>query len=90
MKINIQVEMPDAGKETKAALPSLDERVEYAICQIDCNTPEKKDAISFLRQLVHVIDGLKRPTELQQHCKKLAEAAVADYGTYYAGMKEDN
>lgn len=88
MKITIDVTMPDAKQETKPCLPTLEERVEYAIAQIDCKTPEKKAAIAFLRELVHKLEALPRATETQQHCKKLAQAAIQDYGSYYAGMKE--
>lgn len=96
MKISVNISMPEPpalsstsySSPKNDALPSLQERVEYAIDQIDCKTPSKKAAIEFLRELVHKLEALPRLSECQQHCKKLAQAAISDYGTYYKGMKE--
>lgn len=89
MKVSINIDMPERPSSPARPSISLLDRVEYAIAQIDCKTPSKRAAIDFLRGVVHKVEALKRPSEEQTHCKKLAEAAVRDFGTYYADNKKE-
>jgi transcription elongation factor Elf1 len=83
MEIRIKLDMPMPSKEeTKKRIPTLEERIEYAIDCIACGH-SKKEAILFLQKLYSKMDAVKRQDRPFQDLKNKVATAIDDYGHYH-------
>jgi len=92
MKVSITVDMPMPSKEKTASAkpaPSLKERVEYAICQIECRSPLKNDSIVFLRKVLSMLEKKGRLSEEEAAIKDSIKPAIQDYGSYHSGSDQE-
>lgn len=92
MKLNITVElpMPSREKAEKAKKPpTLRERVDYAICQIECRSPLKNEAIVFLRKVFSKLEKKGRLSDEELAVKESIKPAIQDYGSYHSGSDQE-
>jgi len=89
MKLTIQVDMPMPTRAASKKPPCLRDRVDYAIAQIECKTPAKQQAITFLRRVKDKLDAKGKLSEEEMAIKELIKPAIADYGSYHIGSTQE-
>lgn len=80
-------EGPPKSEMGRQSRPSLKDKIQYAIDNIDCNTHCKQQAIEFLRKVQDKILSLPgATTEANQLLLDMIRPALSDYGSEYKGM----
>lgn len=88
-KINISIQLgtspPEKKPEQKAAAPTLEQKIEHAICCIECKTPDRWQAIEFLQKVFAYLDKLEHRKKSDTLLLERIKPVIDEYGYFPEG-----